>query len=43
MPRVSLNQTAPDFSLPDFNGNPVRLSDFKGKKNLVLAFLRGFM
>lgn len=34
---------APDFELPDFNGNLVRLSDFKGKKNLVLAFLRGFM
>jgi len=34
---------APDFELPDFNGKLVRLSDFKGKKNLVLAFLRGFM
>lgn len=34
---------APDFALPDLNGHPVQLSDFKGKKNLVLAFLRGFM
>jgi peroxiredoxin len=28
---------APDFSLPDQDGNPVALSDFKGR-NLVLAF-----
>ena len=28
---------APDFSLPDQDGNPVALSDFKGRK-LVLAF-----
>lgn len=34
---------APDFELPDINGNPVQLSDFKGEKNLVLVFLRGFM
>lgn len=34
---------APDFELPDFNGNTVRLSDFRGKWNVVLAFLRGFM
>lgn len=26
MPRVSLNQTAPAFSLPDFSGNTVSLS-----------------
>ncbi|GBC77912.1 Putative peroxiredoxin [bacterium HR08] len=29
---------APDFTLPDQNNRPVRLSDFKGKKNVVLAF-----
>ncbi len=29
---------APDFTLNDQNGKPVKLSDFKGKKNVVLAF-----
>ena len=35
-PRVSDN--APDFSIVDFSGNVVRLSDFKGKKNVILIF-----
>jgi peroxiredoxin len=42
MPRVSLNQAAPDFSLPDFSGRVVRLSDFRDKKNVLLVFHRGF-
>ena len=29
---------APDFSLVDVFGNEVRLSDFIGKKNVVLVF-----
>jgi hypothetical protein len=29
---------APDFSLLDNHWNAVRLSDFRGKKNVVLAF-----
>ena len=29
---------APDFSLVDVSGNEVRLSDFKGKENVVLFF-----
>jgi peroxiredoxin len=29
---------APDFTLLDNHWNPVRLSDFRGKKNVVLAF-----
>ena len=42
MPRISLNQTAPDFSLPDFADNIVSLSDFLGRKNILLVFNRGF-
>ena len=42
MPRVALNQTAPDFSLSDFSGKTVRLSDFHGRKNVLLVFNRTF-
>ena len=35
---LKLGDTAPDFALPDQNGSTVRLSDFRGKKNVVLAF-----
>ena len=42
MPRVSLGQPAPDFSLPDFAGNMVSLSDFRGRKNVLLVFNRTF-
>ena len=36
-------QEAPDFELSDLNGERIRLSNFRGKKVVVLAFLRGFM
>jgi peroxiredoxin len=42
MPRVSLNVPAPDFALPDFAGRPVSLLDFRGRKNVLLVFNRGF-
>jgi peroxiredoxin len=35
-------ENAPDFELTDTNGEIVRLSDFRGKKFVVLSFLRGF-
>jgi cytochrome oxidase Cu insertion factor (SCO1/SenC/PrrC family) len=31
-------KTAPDFIVTDVSGDEVRLSDFKGEKNLVLVF-----
>jgi len=43
MPRVALNVTAPDFTLPDLNGHPVSLSDFRGRKNVLLVFNRTFV
>jgi peroxiredoxin len=42
MPRVSLNTPAPDFTLHNFQGETVSLSDFRGKSNVLLVFNRGF-
>ena len=35
---VKIGDPAPDFTLPDHTGKQVKLSDFKGKKNVVLSF-----
>ena len=35
---LKVGQPAPEFTLTDTTGKPVKLSDFKGKKNVVLAF-----
>jgi peroxiredoxin len=42
MPRVSLNQSAPDFSLADYQGKIVSLAGFRGVKNVLLVFNRTF-
>lgn len=36
--RLKSGDNAPDFTLPDQNGRSVRLSDYRGKKNVILAF-----
>jgi peroxiredoxin len=41
--RISLNTLAPDFSLDDFSGRRVSLSDYRNKRHIVLVFNRGFM
>ena len=35
---LKVGDKAPDFTLPDQSGNKVSLSQFQGKKNVVLAF-----
>jgi len=35
---LRVGDRAPNFALPDQKGDTVRLSDFKGKKTVVLAF-----
>jgi peroxiredoxin len=39
---ISINNLAPDFELTDVNGQAICLSVFRGKKNILLVFNRGF-
>ncbi len=33
-----VGEAAPDFTLPAHNGSAITLSDYRGKKNVVLSF-----
>lgn len=35
---LKVGDKAPEFELGDTTGNKVKLADFRGKKNVVLAF-----
>jgi peroxiredoxin len=35
-------KVAPDFSLTDTEGRTIKLSEYKGKQNVLLVFNRGF-
>ena len=37
-PEIKVGDTAPDFNLKDQDQKDVKLSDFRGKKNVVLCF-----
>ena len=39
--RVVVGDAAPDFSLLAYSGDVITLSDFRGQKNVILAFYRG--
>lgn len=36
--KLKVGDVAPDFTLPATDGTKVKLSDFRGKSNVVLAF-----
>jgi peroxiredoxin len=38
---VEVGDVAPDFELKDQHGTPVKLSDFRGRKNVVLVAFSG--
>ncbi len=40
---AKIGSRAPDFRLPATNGSEIALSDFRGKKNVVLFFVREFV
>jgi peroxiredoxin len=40
--QVEINTMAPDFTLPDFSGNQITLSDYRERLRVVLVFNRGF-
>lgn len=39
---ISVGSKAQDFELTNVDGKRVKLSDYYGKKNVVLVFNRGF-
>ncbi len=41
MDKRLIDKQAPDFALSDVDGKQVRLSDYRGTKNVVLVFNRG--
>ena len=39
--RIKVGQVAPDFALTNMDGKQISLSEFRGKKSVVLVFYRG--
>lgn len=40
---LDINKEAPDFEIDDFKGNKFKLSDFRGKSNVLIVLNRGFV
>ncbi len=43
MTKIRDNETAPDFTLTDTEGQNITLSAFQDERHVVLVFNRGFM
>ena len=43
MASVEVNKKAPDFEIDDYKGDKFKLSDFKGKNNVLIVLNRGFV
>jgi cytochrome oxidase Cu insertion factor (SCO1/SenC/PrrC family) len=40
--RVHVGVKAPDFTLESTDNDTIKLSDYRGKKNVILVFYRGY-
>jgi len=40
--RVAVGDVAPDFALASWDDGVIRLSDFRGEKDVILVFYRGY-
>jgi cytochrome oxidase Cu insertion factor (SCO1/SenC/PrrC family) len=40
--RVKIGDKAPDFTLENMDGKKITLTSYRGKKNVVLVFYRGY-
>jgi cytochrome oxidase Cu insertion factor (SCO1/SenC/PrrC family) len=40
--RIKIGDKAPDFTLENLDGKKVALNNYRGKKNVVLVFYRGY-
>lgn len=43
MAGVELHKKAPDFEMEDYTGKKVKLSDFEGRRNVIIVLNRGFV
>jgi peroxiredoxin len=43
MTKIRIDAHSPDFILADYEGNEVRLSDYRDRQNVLLVFNRGFI
>ena len=43
MAKIELGAIVPDFTLDDYRGQSVRLSDYREKKHVILVLNRGFL